>query len=236
MTCQRHAAALIDLAASAAEPNAELRAHLQDCPFCHALFQRERQLFASIDSALRTSISAAIPTSFVQRVSALVNQQSALPRLPFFRPRLVFALAAAAIVLFFFAHFSRHARFESGEPSIALRHPAPDALLRKPPSPALNSASPGAAASIVEPRPARTSTGNLQPPSPSSPRDPEILVSSDQEILLARYAQQLLRRSSLPTLASVPGNDVELSPTPALQVSPIQIAQLDVKPLEERQE
>jgi hypothetical protein len=210
--------------------------HLRDCHSCHALFQRERQLFASINSALRTCVNAAIPGSFVQRVSAHVNQQSALPRVSFFRPRWIFALAAAAIVLFFFAYFSRHARFESGENSIALRHPAPDALLLKPPAPALNSASPRAAASIVETRPARTSTGNLQPPSPSAPRNPEILVSSDQEILLARYAQQLRRHSSLPTLASVPGNDAELSQTPTLQVSPIQIAQLDVKPLEERQE
>ena len=237
MTCQRHAAALIELAASGAEPNPELRAHLRSCPSCRAAFQHERQLFTSIDASLCASVNAQVPAAFVQRVRAVVNQQPAPTSVSFFRPRIVFALAAAAIILFFFAHSTRRAKFPSEENSIAQRHQPPsDTLPPKPPAPALNSASSRIAPSSVETRRTKVSTGNLPHPSQSTPHNPEILVSNDQEILLARYAQQLSQRSSLLTLASVPANDTELSQTPALQVSPIQIAQLDVKPLVERQE
>jgi hypothetical protein len=237
MTCQRYATDLIDLAASGSEPNAELRAHLQGCPSCNAVFQRERQFFAAIDASLHSAANAQVPAAFVQRVRAVVNQQPAPTSVSFFRPPIVFAVAAATIILFFFAHSTRRAKFPSEENSIAQRHQPPsDTLPPKPPAPALNSASSRIAPSSVETRRTRVSTGNLPHPSQSTSHNPEILVSNDQEILLARYAQQLSQPSSLLTLASVPASDTELSQTPALQVSPIQIAQLDVKPLEERQE
>lgn len=237
MTCQRHAAALIDLAASGSEPNAELDAHLQACSSCRAAFQQERQLFGSIDSSLRASTKTEIPAAFVQRVRAAVNQQTVVPRTSLFRPRLVFAVAAAAIILLFVVHYTRRAKYASEENSIAQRHQLPsDALPPKSSTPSNESASPQPTPSVVAIRRTKTSLENLHQPSQSAPHDPEILVSSDQEILLARYAEQLRRHSSLPTLASVPGNDAELSQSFPLQVSPIQIAQLDVTPLEERQE
>lgn len=236
MTCQQCAAALIDLAASGSEPNAELRAHLQACPSCRAALQRERELFASIDSTLRASTNASIPAAFVQRVRAAVNQQPAVPRISSLRPRVVFGVAAAAIILFSFAHYARRAKLESGDNSIARRQPSPEAVLPKSPAPSLNSASSRVPPPNPETRRTRVSTGNLPHPSTSPPREPEILVSNDQEILLARYAEQLLRRTSLSALAAAPASEVDLSQTPALQVSPIQIAQLDVKLLAERQE
>lgn len=233
MTCQRHYSALIDLAASGSEPTAELRTHLQACPHCHAALQRERALFASIDSSLRASTNAEVPTAFVQRVRAVVNQQPAASRVSFVRPRVVFAVAAAVIILFSFAHFTRRTKFGSAGNSIAQHQPSPEPVLAKPPDD-LSPAS--VTASNAEARGSRTSTGNLRQPSQSARRHPEILVPNDQEILLARYAQQLRHRNSLPTLASSPASETGLSQTTALQFSPIQIAQLDVKPLEERQE
>jgi hypothetical protein len=235
MTCRCHSAALIDLAASDSEPTAELRAHLQSCSSCRAAFQRERDLFASIDTSLRASANAEIPAAFIQRVRAVINQQSAPTSVSFLRPPVVSALAAAAIILFFFAYSTRRAKFASEGNSTAQRHQSPsDALPPTPAAAPLNSASSRVPRSILETRRTKVSTGNLR--QQSAPHYPEILVSNDQEILLARYAEQLHQRSSLPTLASVPGNEVDLSQTPALQVSPIQIAQLDVKPLAERQE
>lgn len=237
MSCQRHYAALIDLAASGSEPSAELRAHLENCPNCRAAFQRERALFASIDSSLRASTNAQVPAALVQRVRAVVNQQPAAPPFSFFRQRVVFAVAAAAIILFFVAHYTRRENFPPGENSTAQRRQSPsNALPPKSPAPALNSTSSRIPPFIEETRRAKSSSGILPQPAQAAPRDPEILVSNDQEILLARYVNQLRRRSTLPTLASVPGNEAELAQTPALQFSPIQIAQLDVKPLEERQE
>jgi|SRR5450432_240452 hypothetical protein len=236
MTCNRHTTALIDLAASGSEPNAELRAHLQTCPSCRSVLQRERQLFASIDASLCASVDAQVPAAFLQRVRAVVNQQSAPTSVSFFRPRIVFAMAAAAIILFFVAYSARLVKFPSKENSVAQRHQPPsDALPQKPLAPALNSASSRIASSGVETRRTKVSTRNLPRPSQSAPHNPEILVSNEQKILLARYAQQLSQRTSLLTLASVPASDAELSQTTALQVSPIQIAQLDVQLLVERQ-
>lgn len=237
MTCQRHSAALIDLAASGSEPTSELLAHLQSCPACRAALRRERDLFASIDSTLHASANAEVPAAFVQRVRAVVNQQSAPPRTAFYRRRLAFAVAAAAIILFFIAHSARRTKLESGESAVAQRHPSPsDALQSKSAAPPLNSASSRVFPSVVETRRTKISTANLPQPSQPGPRNPEILVSNDQEILLANYAEQLRRRTSLPTLASAPAIEGDLSQTPALEVSPIQIAQLDVKPLVERHE
>ena len=237
MTCQRHAAALIDHAASGADPNPELRAHLRSCPSCRAAFQLECDLFASIDASLRASANAEVPAAFVQRVRAVVNQQPAAPRVSFFRPRVVFAVAAAAIILFSVAYSARRTKFASEKNSIAQRHQSSsNALPPKPSTSALNSVSSRVPPSAAETHRTRVSTGNLPQPSQSAPHNPEILVSNDQEILLARYAEQLRRPSALPTLAAVPASEVDLSQTPALQVSPIQIAQLDVKPLQERQE
>jgi hypothetical protein len=238
MTCRRYAAALIDLAASGSEPNAELRAHLLACPSCRAVLQRERDLFTSIDTSLRASASAEVPAAFVQRVRAVVNQQPTPTRVLFLRPRVVFAVAAATIILFSFAYSTRRANVTSEENSTTQRHQRPsNALPPKPTAPPLNPASPHVPSSIAETRRNHASTGDPRP-SPSAQPDPEILVSNDQEILLARYVEQLRQRTSLPPLASVPAPapDSDLSQTPALQFSPIQIAQLDVKPLEERQE
>lgn len=59
---------------------------------------------------------------------------------------------------------------------------------------------------------------------------PEILVPNDQEVLLASYAQQWNSRARAP-LANA--NEVVEATVEPLQVSPIQIAHLDVKPLAE---
>jgi len=58
---------------------------------------------------------------------------------------------------------------------------------------------------------------------------PEVLVPRDQEVLLARYAQQWSSHKRAPLVAQ--GAD-EVSVKP-LEVAPIQIAQLDVKLLTE---
>ena len=58
--------------------------------------------------------------------------------------------------------------------------------------------------------------------------DPEILVPPDQEILLARYADQFRRH---PQSSATLLTEVAPDQTDQLQVPLIQIAELDVKPL-----
>jgi hypothetical protein len=61
--------------------------------------------------------------------------------------------------------------------------------------------------------------------------EPEVLVPRDQEVLLARYAEQWRGRKRAPLLAENYGES-NLEP---LQIAPIQIAQLDVKLMSEEQ-
>ena len=58
---------------------------------------------------------------------------------------------------------------------------------------------------------------------------PEVLVPRDQEVLLARYEQEWGSRKRAPLVAKTAD---ETSAAP-LEVTPIQIAELDVKPLAE---
>jgi hypothetical protein len=66
----------------------------------------------------------------------------------------------------------------------------------------------------------------------ASSSDPEILVPPDQEILLARYADQF-RRHNQSSATLLP--EVAPDQTDQLQVPLIQIAELEVKPLADTQ-
>jgi hypothetical protein len=59
---------------------------------------------------------------------------------------------------------------------------------------------------------------------------PEVLVPRDQEVLFAKYAEQWSLRKRAPILLARNSDPTVLEP---LQVPPIQIAELDVKPLAE---
>jgi hypothetical protein len=58
---------------------------------------------------------------------------------------------------------------------------------------------------------------------------PEVLVPRDQEVLLASYAQEWSSRKRAPLIA----NEAKPADVALLDVPPIQITELDVKPLAE---
>ena len=68
MICDHYKHALPELAAAGAEAHPELLAHLQACSSCRSAFENERSLFASIDSCLRSSANADIPSSFIPTI------------------------------------------------------------------------------------------------------------------------------------------------------------------------
>ena len=74
MICDHYKQALMELAARGADPDLQLLAHLQTCSSCRSAFESERSLFASIDSYLRTSANADIPSSFIPTVRAQLQR------------------------------------------------------------------------------------------------------------------------------------------------------------------
>ena len=76
MPCEIYREALIEAAASGLTPQGELRAHVEACGSCRALFAEEQALFATIDAGLQGAANAEVPPSLLPRVRAQVNHQT----------------------------------------------------------------------------------------------------------------------------------------------------------------
>lgn len=224
MPCEAYQDALVEAAASGAEPQGELRAHLAACAACRTALVQEQSLFSSIDIGLHAAVNVEIPASLLPRVRASIAEQRIVVR-GWTPSWLAMAGAAAILVAFTAVYASRH--FSGGQTPVHIAtnaiSPRPSAL--PPHDQNLSTASPAVTDSIP---PLRT-TGTRNP----VPRDsmPEVLVPRDQEALLVSYAEQWNQRKRAPLVAT------NLDPTnlPPLQISLIQIDQLDVKLMTEEQ-
>jgi hypothetical protein len=230
MTCELLKTDLLDAAASGVGPGAELSAHLQACQTCRSAFERERNLFHSIDAGLRSSANVELPPLFLQRVRTRISQQPAVARVSILTTPLVSALAVAAIALFVLVQIGWRPGRDLQENKVTTQQAA-----SAPVRPKLNP--PQLSSPPVTMSPTKTMQGE---PSAKVERklrrvensSPETLVPRDQEVLLAHYAEELQSRPSPPRLIAN-AND---SSQAELRVELIQIAQLDVKPLAEQQE
>jgi len=229
MPCEPYKNALVEAAAIGAEPLGELRAHLADCPACRAALAQEQSLFSSIDTSLSVVVNVEIPTSLLPRVRARIAEEPAVTR-GWIPGWLAMAGAAAIIVVFLAAQAAWH--------NVAPRKPVEVAT--QPASP-VQAPLPAVRTPESAPSPRKDSAQQPQvfvarnsvPPQTPTARnsEPEVLVPRDQEVLLARYAEQWRSRKRLPLMAET-GSDTPMAP---LQIAPIQIAQLDVKLMTEEQ-
>jgi hypothetical protein len=231
MTCDHYKQDLLELTAAGVAPDPQLLAHLQTCASCRNVFENERSLFASIDSCLRSSANSEIPSSFIPTVRAHLQRESpaAQGSARITNPLLWLpAIAAAAIILFIFASQDRRVKSQrTAEQFATERVESPVAAATTAASPSQATTAPITAAvgkrfaskAIIRPDKNPVRAGSSAP---------EILVPPDQEILLARYADQFKRhhRSSATLLTEVAPDQ-----TDQLQVPLIQIAELEVKPL-----
>jgi len=219
---------LIEAAASGAEPQGELRAHLDVCLDCRAAFEQEQSLFASIDAGLRVAANIHVPASLLPRVRACLDEQSARRRI-WVTNWLVLASAAVIVVAFFTAR-------AVWRPT-AVRPPVESA--RKLVVPALVTAAPQNHRPIVDPQVEKNVVSKHQlviaknhPVRETPVRGktmPEVLVPRDQELLLAEYAEQWSLHKHPLLLAQ----EFDATIWAPLQVAPIQIDGLGVKLLAE---
>lgn len=227
MPCEHYKDALIEAAASGAVPSGELRAHLSECASCCADFAEEQSLFAAIDSGLHSAANAEVPPSLIPHVRARLDESAIA------RPRWSsswFALAGAAAVAFvlLLTTIVHHNNLDGlSARSAANRPAAPETVPTQTPSlPSPREA--GKSRSLSPLASGAKSTRPLRELASHGP-SPEILVPRDQEALLASYAQQWSSRARAPLVAS----DVVDAKLELLKVQPIQITNLNVKPLAE---
>jgi hypothetical protein len=229
MPCQHYKDALIEAAASSAQAQGELRAHLDACVSCRAAFEQEQSLFASIDAGLHVAANADVPASLLPRVRARLDEEESAPRRIWATNWLVLASAAVMAVAFFTARavWRTNVVHEPVETAWKTSVPPQETSSSQNQTP------------VIAPPVEKNSSSQRQfaiakntPAAETMVRGrtlPQVLVPRDQEILLAEYAEQWRLHKRAPLLAQ--GDDAAiLAP---LEVAPIQIAELDVKLLAE---
>jgi len=223
MPCEHYQNALIEAAASGAEPQGELRAHLANCAACRTAFSQEQSLFSSIDEGLRAVANPEVPASLLPRLRARLADEPAPIRSWRF-PSFVFAGAVAMVAVFLVARTAWHANVEPPPSSTASDATTSSTAQPERQTQNSNAAPPFTGNSAAHPQDAATRT-SVHPASRAT-RDsmPEVLVPPDQEVLLVSYAEEWNRRKRLPLVAA----NFDATNLPPLQIAPIQISHLDV--------
>lgn len=226
MLCEHYKGALTE-AAAGASPQGELQAHLASCSSCRAAFAQEQSIFAAIDTGLHIAANAQVPPSLLPRVRAGMQEMS-VGRSRWTPGWLALASAsfvAAALLVAVVVH-QNHV----GTPPV---HSAANPPVIPEAAPPTQSASPLAPSSQRNaiPRPSMHAASAPVPRERAATAQsfPEVLVPRDQEVLLAGYAQEWSSRKRAPLVA----NNANQTAVSLLEVEPIQITELDVKPLAE---
>ena len=225
MPCEHYKEALIESAATGAEPQGELRAHLGACAACRAAFAEEQSFFSSIDVGLHALANAEVPASLLPRVRARLDE-AAVSQRRWMQP-LIFAAASVVLAaIVFLAAKPRHA----GPQDQAQRIPTvPARVLPTARAPHENS---NANAPVVSSN-ANHSTApqNSTFFRPVASSQSEVLVPPDEREAFAQFVAAVQKRSDVATalLTPAPKKDALAS------VDPLQIANLELKPLEGRE-
>jgi len=222
MPCEKYREALIEAAAVDGRLSPELHAHLEACTSCRAAFVEETQLFAAIDTGLRTAANAEVPPSFFPGVRASLLDDSASRR--GWRPFLIFAAAAVAMVLTVLVTArTRHTIKDNQAKQIFSASP------RERPEASAREAS-GTRAIVASSRSSRMShERNTAPANSTSLNVMNVLVPPEEREAFARFIASQPGRSGVViavVAAAADNKDKRLS------VEPLEIAELEVKPLE----
>jgi hypothetical protein len=230
MPCEHYQDALVEAAASGAEPQGELRAHLAACALCRAALAEEQFLFSSIDTGLHAAANAQLPPSLLPRVRAHLVEAASSRRM--WTPSwLALAAAAAMVVAFIAVRALWRSNIEQTPVQTVTNTIARAPVVPPPQSQDPHSLPSVSKNSVSQPRTAGTMNSVPRDTPASRNTMPEVLVPRDQEFLLVSYAEQWSQRKHAPLVAAK-FDATNLSP---LQIAPIQIAQLDVKLMTEEQ-
>jgi anti-sigma factor RsiW len=219
-TCEDYRTALTDAAADVIQPPLELCSHLEACASCHATFVEEMQLFAAIDSGVRSAANAEVPASLLPRVRVQLNERP-VPRRSWVPAFAAIAAVAALIVAIVFVHGIGRYTAE--------------------PTPQVSSASPSASSAEIRPDP--PVVGVIEMMSPRA-KNKTVRAAKTAPLVQAEEVAVLIpagqKQAMDALLAGVRQGQVKADVLLAenseetleeLQVSPIDISPIEMKPL-----
>ncbi len=227
MACERYREELLGAAAGWLEREclAGLDAHLRACSACREEYQRQQRLFAAMDEGLRERVNEELPLGFVARVRARVGEE-APPRRQWFThwvPAWGAVAAAALAAGLLIVHTLRHDAGRQENPAIPVAHTvAPNVPGELPP---LNPAK--TPSKRVVGQGSRTHTGIAK----VAPAQPEVLLPAGQKRAMARLVEGL--RSGEVQGELLLAENRELQP---VQIAPLEIGVVELKPLEDNQQ
>jgi len=188
----------------------------------------EQSLFAAINAGLHDAANTKVPPSLLPRVRIGLDEIVAA------RPRWNFGWTVAASAAFvsavlFFAFAIRQNRFTLHPTESATNQPATPKIAGSAQGPLVSA--PSGKNGLLSMRPNAPLVKNPARSEllVSSKSAPDVLVPRDDELLLATYAQQWSSRRRAPLVAG----DAKQTTVALLEFPPIQIPELDVKPLAE---
>jgi len=223
MPCEDYREALIEAAAVDARLSPALRSHLDACAPCRAAFVEETQLFAAIDIGLRTAANAEVPASFLPGVRASLPDDTASQR--GWRPFLIFAAAAVAIVLTVLVTARLPHTINDNQAKQIFSAPP-----REKPEASARGEARGTPAIVASSRSYRMPhQRNTAPASSPSSNAMDVLVPPEEREAFARFIGSQPGRSGV-VIAVVAG--AADNKDKRLSVEPLEIAELEVKPLE----
>jgi anti-sigma factor RsiW len=221
MPCEHYQDALAAAAAGGASPQGELRSHLDACPSCRAAFDQEVYLFSAIDSGLNSVANQNVPPSLLPRVRAAITESPAPA--PSWLPRYALAAVTSAVVLAFFIALRPH---QPGPNIQAVQTPA----VRQSLSPSASAgSSPAASTLTASARPRSALRRNSAVAYRVVASQPEVLVPAEEREGYALLVTSLRERFEISKALADAINDKQDSPNFS---KPLEIAQLEVKPLE----
>lgn len=227
MPCEHYKDALIDAVASGAAPSGELRAHLSECASCRAAFDEEQSLFAAMESGLYAKANAEVPATLLPHVRARLDQ-AALPTRSGFSSWYAFTVAAAMVLILLGSRAVWHGSIPEGPSPTVVSSSAPaPSISQAPPSSVFPRLAAGESSSPIWRKAHRTGAAGSLPVLRNDNPSAEVIVPKDQERMLSSYAEQWHARKR-PPLVPVNPDDTAVA---LLEVAPIQIDELDVKPL-----
>jgi hypothetical protein len=221
MSCETFKETLIEVAFNGTEPNANTRAHLDACSSCRSFLEREQLLLALIDAGLRQTANTAVPATFLRNLGARLAQET--PPNHIARLRWAQLAAVAAVLVVLLLPVLRPRTIAQRIASDGIRQPSPQ---------------PYAAQKLASAQPAMKSSGlsRIAPhvrkqSTPSVTKgSPEVLIPPEEREAFARFASNVVERRELAAALLTPAPEKKAEP---LDVAPLQIARLEIKPLEE---
>jgi hypothetical protein len=226
MPCEHFKNALIEAAANGAEPQGELRAHLNVCLDCRAAFEQEQSLFASIDTGLHVTANPEVPPSLLPRVRARLDEEIAPQRR--WIQHLVFATVSVALLFAIFLF----ARPHPSRPDNRAKH-LPQISVSEPPATNAHNQNSVPGTQILS-----SNVNNSQRRGRSTllrtvaSNQPEVLVPPDEREALARFVVVLQEHREVALALVTPAPQTKDEPA---SLEPLQIKGLEIKTLEERQ-